>query len=163
MIRLVVADAALLRAALEGDEELSRALGGAEVVAGWSVFPEALPHARDAVAADPAAADWGARFFLAGDPPALVGWGGFKGAPLDGVVELGYEIAEPHRERGLATAAVAEMLREAFADPEVEAVIAHTLPEHNASTRVLEKSGFAFDGEATEGEQAVWRWRRGRG
>jgi len=162
-IRLVVADLPLLEAALAGDRQLSEALGGAHVTEGWSVFPEALPPARDAVAVQPASARWGTRFFLAGDPPALVGWGGFKGAPRDGVVEVGYEVAEPHRNRGLATAAVGAMLEEAFADPEVEAVIAHTLPEPNASTRVLEKSGFARDGEsADDDEGVVWRWRRER-
>jgi RimJ/RimL family protein N-acetyltransferase len=92
-------------------------------------------------------------------PPELVGWGGFKGPPRDGVVELGYEIAESRRERGLATAAVRAMLAEAFADDRVEAVIAHTLPERNASNRVLEKAGFRFDGDGREGDRAVWRYR----
>lgn len=27
------------------------------------------------------------------EPRTLVGWGGFKGAPRDGVVELGYAVA----------------------------------------------------------------------
>jgi ribosomal-protein-alanine N-acetyltransferase len=162
-IRLVVADLSLLEAALAGDRELSQALGGAEVVEGWNGFPEALALVRDAVAVHPDSARWGSRFFLAGEPRALVGWGGFKGAPQDGVVEVGYEITERHRNRGLATAAVAAMLDEAFADPEVRAVIAHTLPEPNASTRVLEKSGFARDGEAADDDgSAVWRWRRDR-
>lgn len=40
----------------------------------------------------------------------------------------------------------------------VTEVIAHTLPEHNASNRVLEKLGFRFAAETREGEQAVWRF-----
>jgi ribosomal-protein-alanine N-acetyltransferase len=128
------------------------------------VFPEALPYARDAASADPSSVRWGSRFFLAGDPLALVGWGGFKGAPKQGSVEVGYEIAEPHRNRGLATAAVAAMLDEAFGDPAVTAVIAHTLPEANASTRVLEKTGFSRDGVGHDDDAGdVWRWRRERG
>jgi [ribosomal protein S5]-alanine N-acetyltransferase len=162
-VRLIVADLAILDAAIEGDEALSRALGGSDVAQGWSVFPEALPATRAALAADPDSAQWGTRFFVAGDPPQLAGWGGFKGAPADGVVELGYEIAEGLRGRGLATAAVEEMLREAFAAPEVNAVIAHTLPEHNASTRVLEKAGFTRSGEAQDADVGtIWRWRRER-
>jgi RimJ/RimL family protein N-acetyltransferase len=42
-------------------------------------------------------------------------------------------------------------------------VIAHTLPEGNPSTRVLERAGFAYEAEAGEGESRAWRWRRERG
>ena len=161
MIRLVRADAFLLDAALQGDEVLKRALG-VEVVPGWVSFTEALPPTRDAVAADPGRAEWGSRFFVAGDPPELVGWGGFKGPPEDGVVELGYEIAVARQGRGLATAATCAMREEAFADNRVTAVIAHTLPERNASNRVLEKAGFSFDGEAEEDGERVWRFRLAR-
>lgn len=53
-------------------------------------------------------------------------------------------------------------LAEAFADERVTKVIAHTLPERNASTRVLEKTGFSYDGEIAENGEVVWRyWIRG--
>ena len=110
------------------------------------------------MAADPASADWGSRLFVSCEPEELVGWGGFKGPPRDGVVELGYEIAESRRERGLATAATLALLAEAFAEPQVVKVIAHTLAEHNASNRVLEKAGFRFDRETQEEGQPVWRF-----
>ena len=55
--------------------------------------------------------------------------------------------------------AVRAMLDEAYADPTVEAVIAHTLPEHNPSTRVLERAGFAFDRE----HGGEWRWSHKQG
>jgi hypothetical protein len=52
------------------------------------------------------------------------------------------------------------MLREAYAAPEVRAVIAHTLAERNASVRVLEKAGFGTDGvPESDGEATVWRLR----
>ena len=157
MIRLVRADLALVDAALAGDEELARALGH-RVVPGWVTFPEALRATRARLAADPASADWGSRLFVSCEPEELVGWGGFKGPPQDGVLELGYEIAESRRERGLATAATLALLDEAFASPQVAKVIAHTLAEHNASNRVLEKAGFRFDAEAQEGDEPVWRF-----
>jgi [ribosomal protein S5]-alanine N-acetyltransferase len=160
VIRLIRADLDLMDAALAGDEALARALG-VEVVPGWVSFTEALQPTRDAVAADPDAR-WGTRFFVTDDPRELVGWGGFKGPPRDGVVELGYEIAEARQGRGLATAAARAMVDEAFADEGVSAVIAHTLAEHNASNRVLEKAGFRFDGEAQEDGETVWRFRRAR-
>jgi ribosomal-protein-alanine N-acetyltransferase len=161
VIRLVRADVRLLDAALRGDDALGRTLG-VHVVPGWVTFSEALPPTRDSVAADPGRVEWGARLFVAGDPPELVGWGGFKGPPKDGVVELGYEIAEARQGRGLATAATRAMIDQAFADDRVTAVIAHTLAERNASNRVLEKAGFRFDSEAEEDGTPVWRWRVAR-
>jgi [ribosomal protein S5]-alanine N-acetyltransferase len=152
-MRLVRATVQLMEAALADDEALARALGH-EVAPGWATFRDALPRTRDALVGEPV---WGARLFVTGDPPELVGWGGFKGPPRDGVVELGYEIAEERQGRGLATAATRAMLAEAFADDRVTMVIAHTLPERNASTRVLEKAGFSFDGELAEDGEVVWR------
>ena len=157
VIRLVRADLHLLDAALAGDDALEAALGHG-VAAGWVSFTQALQRSRDAVVADPESSAWGSRFFVTDDPPELVGWGGFKGPPNDGVVELGYEIAESRRGRGLATAATRAMVEEAFADERVRAVIAHTLAEPNASNRVLEKVGFRWDGEAEENGRIVWRY-----
>jgi ribosomal-protein-alanine N-acetyltransferase len=158
-VRLVVPDLAMLDMALGDPPALGRALG-AQVAERWTIFPAALRRTRDAVAADPASTRWGARLFLLEEPCTLVGWGGFKGPPRDGVVELGYEIAPIWEGRGLATAAVREMLREAFAEPAVQAVIAHTLPELNASGRVLEKAGFACVGEVPDANVGTaWRYR----
>jgi [ribosomal protein S5]-alanine N-acetyltransferase len=158
-VALIRPDVRLIDAALAGDDALAEALGHA-VVPGWATFAGALRHTRDALAADPDGVEWGARLFVAGDPPELVGWGGFKGPPAGGRVELGYEIAAPRRERGLATAATRAMVAEAFADARVDGVLAHTLPERNASNRVLEKAGFRRTGAATERGRPVWRYER---
>lgn len=157
MIRLVRPGLDLLDAALAGDDCLARALGH-DVVAGWATFTDSLQSTRDALAVDSGGAEWGIRLFVRDNPSELVGWGGFKGAPKDGIVELGYEIADARRGRGFATAAVRAMVTEAFADKRVTAVIAHTLPERNASNRVLEKAGFQYDGRAQEDGEAVWRY-----
>jgi [ribosomal protein S5]-alanine N-acetyltransferase len=161
VVRLVRVDLDLFDAALAGDPALARALGH-DVVAGWATFREALQHTRDALAADPGGAVWGSRFFVTEDPPELVGWGGFKGPPGDGVVEIGYEIAQARQGRGLATAAARALVAEAFADGRVTTVIAHTLAERNASNRVLEKVGFRYDGEATQRGKVVWRYALAR-
>jgi RimJ/RimL family protein N-acetyltransferase len=162
-VTLLTPDLALLDAAVAGDEALERALGF-PVAAGWSGFPEAVAYTRDAVAAEPEGVRWGTRLFVLGEPRTLVGWGGFKGPPRDGVVELGYAVAPAFEGRGLASAAVREMLREAWASGAVTAVIAHTLAERNASVRVLEKNGFSHDGEAADDDVgSVWRFRHERG
>ena len=158
-IRLLTPGRAVLDAALAGRAALAEILGH-DVAEDWEVFPEAVVRVRDAVAGDPSATRWGTRLFVCEDPPTLVGWGGFKGAPQDGVVEIGYAVAPDWRERGVAGGAVAAMLREAWAANEVQAVIAHTLAEHNASVRVLEKAGFTKDGERRDVDVgALWRWR----
>jgi len=162
-VTLLAPDLSTLDAAIEGTEALSRALGGYEVAEGWEVFPDALPATREALAEDPQSARWGTRLFVVDEPPTLVGWGGFKGPPADGAVELGYSIAPGHRGRGLAGDAVRQMLREAFSASEVRAVIAHTLAQPGPSTTVLEKTGFVYDGEVTdEGDGQLWRWRHER-
>jgi ribosomal-protein-alanine N-acetyltransferase len=157
VIHLVPVTSDLLDAAIVDDDALARALGH-DVTPGWVTFREALQATQDAIAAAPAVSAWGARFFVAGEPLELVGWGGFKGPPEEGVVEIGYEIAEGRRGRGLATAAARAMVAEAFADEQVMTVMAHTLPERNPSNRVLEKVGFRHDGEDREGGERVWRY-----
>ena len=161
VVTLVQADAETMEAAVAGDAALARHLGCA-VEPDWVSFAGALVAMRDQLARDPGAATWGTRLFLAGDPAALVGWGGYKGPPADGVVELGYEIASGRWGQGLATAATHAMVAEAFADPRVTAVIAHTLAEPNASNRVLEKAGFRFDRPEVEDGVDVWRFRLDR-
>ncbi len=78
-------------------------------------------------------------------------------------MEIGYEIAPVRRGRGLATAAARAMVADAFGDPAVRRVIAHTLPEPNASNHILEKLGFRFDGDVLERGTPVWRWAVARG
>jgi RimJ/RimL family protein N-acetyltransferase len=158
-VRLLTPDLALLDAALAGPPALARALGH-DVADGWVVFAPSLERVRDAVAADPASTRWGTRLFVVDDPATLVGWGGFKGPPGDGTVELGYAVAPSWRGRGVASGAVAAMLDEAWAQPAVHAVLAHTLAAPSASVRVLEKAGFGRDGERVDVDVgALWRWR----
>ena len=59
---------------------------------------------------------------------ALVGFGGYKGPPHGGEVEIGYAIAPERQNRGLATAAVRVFVERARLAG-VERVIAHTLPD----------------------------------
>jgi [ribosomal protein S5]-alanine N-acetyltransferase len=157
VIRLLSPDIELLDAALAGAD-----VRGYAVVAGWASFTGALERTRETLEVDPGMAEWGPRLFVTEDPPELVGWGGFKGAPREGTVEVGYEIAPARQGRGLATAALRALVAEAFADKRVERVIAHTLPERNASNRVLEKVGFMFAGEARERGALVWRYALAR-
>src|SRR5205085_148121 len=84
----------------------------------------------------------------------------FKGPPADGFVEIAYGVDPDHRCKGYATEAAEALTNFAFTQ-NVPTVIAHTLPEANASTPVLTKCGFAHLGEVIDPEDGlVWRWER---
>jgi ribosomal-protein-alanine N-acetyltransferase len=79
--------------------------------------------------------------------PRLCGGGGFTGVPDDtGSVEIGYSIAPERRRRGYAREMVDAWVAWAFAHPEVERVIAHTLPGLTPSIRLLDAAGFSYVG-----------------
>lgn len=93
---------------------------------------------------------------------AAVGRCGFKGPPTDdGMVEIAYGIDPDHQGKGYATEAADALVSYALDDFRVRAVWAHTLPQTNASTRVLAKCGFRFIGEVVDPEDGlVWRWEK---
>jgi len=95
---------------------------------------------------------------------SVVGQCGFKGPPdADGVVEIAYGVNPEQEGRGFATEAAGALASYALSHEEVRVVRAHTLPEANASTRVLTKCGFQRVGEVIDPDDgAVWRWERYR-
>jgi ribosomal-protein-alanine N-acetyltransferase len=157
VIRVEPAAVEWLEALVEGDDVFAArfAIG---VVDGWAGFPEAVPHILAGVREEPDQA-WGAHLFF-DDDGALVGLGGWKGAPVHGAAELGYAVAPARQGRGIATAVVAELVARAAAAG-VTTVVAHTLAEPNASTTVLERSGFTRAAEVIDPDEGpVWRWER---
>jgi RimJ/RimL family protein N-acetyltransferase len=116
-----------------------------------------LARGRASTAADP----WTHGFsLLHRDSGAVVGMAGFKGPPeADGVVEIAYGVAPEHQGKGYATEAAAALTAYALDSGKVRVVRAHTLPEPNASTRVLTRCGFRRVGEVIDPEDGlVWRW-----
>lgn len=138
---------------------------GVPVADGWA-GPEALEavgRSADFLVTNPDAADWWMHVFIHEAEGLLIGLGGYKGAPSGGMLEIGYEFAPAFRRQGLATEAARAMVAHAFAQPEVDHVIAHTLPEENASTRVLKRVGMAFDEAVDDPDDGpIWRWRVNR-
>jgi [ribosomal protein S5]-alanine N-acetyltransferase len=125
----------------------------AHVSAGW------LARLREAAVADP----WEHGFALRQrETGAVIGTAGFKGPPTDdGIVEIAYGIAPEHQGKGYATEAAHALVDYALASGRVRIVRAHTLPEENASTRVLAKCGFRRVGEVIDPEDGlVWRWEK---
>jgi RimJ/RimL family protein N-acetyltransferase len=162
---LMPATQKMLDAAVDQNwDELSSLLGGVYFADNWTHFPEALVFARNYMLEHPGEQDWWMYFIIQGLDARVAGTCGFKGKPtLEGSVEIGYEVAERYQNQGIATEAAAALVKKAFSHPEVTNVIAHTLPEENASVQVLRHLSFELDGTATDDEVgSVWRWRKQR-
>ena len=87
-----------------------------------------------------------------------MGNGGWKGAPVNGAAELGYAVAPRRQRRGIATAAVRELITRARITG-LRTVVAHTLPHESPSTNVLTRCGFTQVGEVLDPDDGlVWRW-----
>ena len=108
---------------------------------------------------------WEGYFVVDEDTRNVVGSCAFKSAPTeDGTVEIAYFTYPGFEGRGYATAMARKLIELASGSPVVRRVVAHTLPETNASTRVLEKVGMTFAGEVVDLEDGrVWRWEVGVG
>jgi 8-oxo-dGTP pyrophosphatase MutT (NUDIX family) len=106
--------------------------------------------------------EWGG--FLAIDVVSqqVVGEGGYVAAPdAQGTVEIAYGTFQPYERRGYGFAIAGALIDRAAESNAVRLVYAHTLPEPNASTRILTRHGFAQVGTAQdEDEGLVWRWER---
>ena len=97
--------------------------------------------------------------YLVSNDDGIVGTCAFKGAPREGMVEIAYATRPAHEGKGIATRMAQELIRIAqCTDPSVR-IIAQTLQEQNASTRVLAKCGFAQVREAQDDNVGmVWEW-----
>lgn len=135
--------------------------GLSEMASGPEVSPEFLARQEAAAGADV----WLHGFAIVESAEGVViGLCGYKGPPSqDATVEIAYGLAPAYQGRGYATEAAQELVARAFASGLVRRVIAHTLPELNASTRVLSRCGFARLGEVIDPEDgSVWRWEKTR-
>jgi [ribosomal protein S5]-alanine N-acetyltransferase len=92
----------------------------------------------------------------------VIGMCGFVDPPTaDGTVEIGYGIAPGYQGQGYATEVAVALVDFARRDLRVKIICAHTLAETNASTRVLEKSGFKRMSAISDPEHhLLWRWEK---
>ncbi len=104
---------------------------------------------------------WEGYFVIDEDTREVVGSCAFTGPPTDERgVEIAYFTYPGFEGRGYATEMARKLVELAGGSTEVQRVIAHTLPETNASTRVLQKVGMTFVGEVIDPEDGlVWRWQ----
>jgi [ribosomal protein S5]-alanine N-acetyltransferase len=159
-LTLIPCNIELLNAAVMGDQSLSSFLN-VSVEPGWNGFgPEVFKHVISKITDKKKQEMWWTYFTVYKSENILIGNGGFKGHPDSrGLVEIGYEIAPSYRNQGLATEMANSLIEFAFSHIEVKGILAHTLGEENASTRVLTNCGFSFQQETLDPDDGiVWEW-----
>jgi len=150
-VTLAVADALL------AGEAVFTARYGMPVAPGYLDFPDVLPTVRAALAGG-TPPEWYSHLIVHRETITVVGFGGYKGPPVAGEVEIGYSIAPDWRRQGHATSAVAQLISRA-ARRGVQLVSAHTLAEESPSTRILTRAGFVRTEVFADEELGdVWRW-----
>ena len=97
--------------------------------------------------------------YLAFEDDVCVGTCAFKGPPKINAVEIAYHTFREYEGRGIATQMAKQLCSIAKTAPLNVCVTAQTLPEENASTRVLRKLGFVLKGSMIDPEAGtVWEW-----
>ena len=163
-LQLVSATVEMLRVVLSDRQELGNLIE-AEVPSSWPaelLDEDAIRWSVDAIQGDPENAAWYLYLFVLQEPRTLIGAGGFKGPPSNRTVELGYSILQEFRRQGYAVEATRGMVAHAFAEHEVDRVIAQTLPELAPSIGVLQKCGFQLLGPGSEEGAICFELRRHR-
>jgi RimJ/RimL family protein N-acetyltransferase len=136
---------------LRSPEELRAELAAMPAEHRLEVSPSWLERVEAATTPDP----WLHGFRAVADDGNVVGQGGFKAPPKDGVVEIAYVVEPGHQRRGYATEIAAGLTAFAFSFAEVDRVRAHTLVDGAASQRVLLKCGFRNLGEVVDPDDGV--------
>jgi ribosomal-protein-alanine N-acetyltransferase len=154
-----------LLALLDGVAQFERLIGvrAADGMRDFLVSDEVSPIWLEELRKAPGADPWTFGFAVVHRPDdCVIGSASFKGPPDDaGVVEIAYGIVPTYQGRGYATEAASALVSFALERVDVRTIRAHTLPQPNASTRVLTKCGFQHLGEVTDPEDGpVWRWER---
>jgi len=123
------------------------------------VSPKWLERLRNAGGPDP----WVFGFaVIHREDNCVIGAASFKGPPDDdGVVEIAYGIVPAYQGQGYATEAASALVAFAVERVDVCTIRAHTMPDGNASMRVLVKAGFQLVGDVIDEEDGlVCRWER---
>ncbi len=147
-----------IRAMLSGSAAFNQAFD-MTLVDGYLAFPEALYPTLEALESDPDIAPWWMYMIVHKRDRAVVGTAGYKGRPRNYHVEVGYSVAPSYQNLGIATETVKALTFNAKTHEDVELVIAHTLPQSSASTRVLTKCSFIHTTDIDDPDDGlVWRW-----
>ena len=146
--------------ALAQDTEYMEALGQGDWTRVAAVVHRVVGRKLGSVPVSVDELHWDGYFVVDEGTRELVGSCAFKTPPTDdGTVEIAYFTYPGFEGRGYATAMANKLIELASGSPMVRRVVAHTLADTSASTRVLEKAGMTFSREVVDPEDGlVWRW-----
>ena len=97
--------------------------------------------------------------YLVLETDTIVGTCAFRSPPRSGEVEIAYFTFPKFEGRGFATEMARHLIQIVKDTQPGTRIFAFTLPEKNASNRILQKLGFGFAGETRDEEdRVVWRW-----
>jgi len=89
----------------------------------------------------------------------LVGGCGFISPPIDNRVEIGYGTFKEFEGQGIATFACQQLVIIARSTKSDIIITAKTAPEHNASSKILQRNGFIYSGMVQDHEIGdAWEW-----
>lgn len=89
----------------------------------------------------------------------IVGMAAYISKPVDNKIEIAYGTVERFRQKGVGTEICRQLILLAQkTDPNLT-ITAHTLPQENYSTKILQKNGFKYSGMAWDKDEGdVWEW-----
>ncbi len=89
----------------------------------------------------------------------IVGSCGFTGQPKDGHVEIAYWTFKEFEKQGVASFACRKLVSISQKADSTITILAKTAPEHNSSTKILQKNSFVFT-EVVQDEEIgdAWLW-----
>jgi [ribosomal protein S5]-alanine N-acetyltransferase len=89
----------------------------------------------------------------------IVGSCGFTGQPKDSTVEIAYWTFKKFEGQGIASFSCRELVRISQNSDREITITAKTMPEHNASTKILQNNGFTFSEIVQDHEIGdAWLW-----
>ena len=93
----------------------------------------------------------------------LVGCAAYVAKPHNNRVEIAYGVYPQYRRRGIGTLIAKTVVDLAKQNDPAVTVIAHTLPQENFSTKILQKNQFKRVGTAMDDDEGeVWEWEYGK-
>jgi RimJ/RimL family protein N-acetyltransferase len=109
---------------------------------------------------DPTESGWWTYLPVQMETNLLIGTCGYKGKPdHQGMVEIAYEVINPLRQKGFGREIASSLIMNAFNNPFVKIVRAHTSPDENPSVKILKSCNLKFTDIHFDPEEGkVWRW-----
>ncbi len=148
---------AWIDAVLHGRRDEAAEIGGLTIPANWpgEQFANRLRiRAKDMLSkAQPQ--EWLTRSLGKRETGEMIGQAGFHGSPVEGMVEIGYTVFEPHRRNGYAEESVRALMHWAQDVKSIHRFRLSITPDNQPSLGLCSKLGFVRTGEQMDLEDGL--------